>query len=538
MRSCRAFGEYSKALYRRSLRLGTAIAMLVVACGVARAQSFAGLGTLAGGTYSTGAGVSSDGSVVVGTADSAGSPRAFRWTAQGGMVSLGTLAGGSLSYGRAVSGDGSVVACFSDSAGAGERACRWTSSGGMMNLGTLGMGSLSQASSVSTDGLVVVGTSATADVATYRAFRWTGPGGMADLGTLPGGLFSQGVAASSDGSVVVGYGDTPGSARYIAFRWTDGSGLVGLGAIPGGTYSEGFAVSGDGTVVVGVGDLSGASRAFRWTSGVGMVGLGTVPGAASSSASGANADGSVVVGSLGFGSAEYRAAMWTRSLGMVDLNVYLPTLGISLAGWTLNSANAVSPDGLSIAGTGTHNGATESWVAVLPPQPPACFAVTGIANGSTCGGEAATANFTVAATGAGPLGYQWQIRNASGANDWSNLGNVAVMVGCPSGGSGLVFASQATTPAVSIGVRGCTRDRSWQVRCVVSNACGSVTSDWAMLTTCAADFNCSGGVTVQDIFDFLAAWFDGTYPVADFNDDGHINLQDVFDFLAAWFVGC
>jgi hypothetical protein len=28
-------------------------------------------------------------------------------------------------------------------------------------------------------------------------------------------------------------------------------------------------------------------------------------------------------------------------------------------------------------------------------------------------------------------------------------------------------------------------------------------------TTCPADFNHAGGLTVQDIFDFLAAWFAG-----------------------------
>lgn len=53
---------------------------------------------------------------------------------------------------------------------------------------------------------------------------------------------------------------------------------------------------------------------------------------------------------------------------------------------------------------------------------------------------------------------------------------------------------------------------------------------------CAADFNGSGGVTVQDIFDFLTAWFAGS-PTADFNGGG-LSTQDIFDFLNAWFVGC
>ena len=51
--------------------------------------------------------------------------------------------------------------------------------------------------------------------------------------------------------------------------------------------------------------------------------------------------------------------------------------------------------------------------------------------------------------------------------------------------------------------------------------------------TFAADFNCGGGISVQDIFDFLAAWFAGD-PTADVGGDG-VTVQDIFDFLVAWF---
>ena len=56
-------------------------------------------------------------------------------------------------------------------------------------------------------------------------------------------------------------------------------------------------------------------------------------------------------------------------------------------------------------------------------------------------------------------------------------------------------------------------------------------------TGCAADYNGDGSPTVQDIFDFLAAWFAGN-PAADFNGTGGIAVQDIFDFLASWFGGC
>ncbi len=65
---------------------------------------------------------------------------------------------------------------------------------------------------------------------------------------------------------------------------------------------------------------------------------------------------------------------------------------------------------------------------------------------------------------------------------------------------------------------------------VACNASGNITTP-----CCKADFN-GGGLAVQDIFDFLNAWF-ATSPMADFNGDG-LAVQDIFDFLNAWLAGC
>lgn len=54
---------------------------------------------------------------------------------------------------------------------------------------------------------------------------------------------------------------------------------------------------------------------------------------------------------------------------------------------------------------------------------------------------------------------------------------------------------------------------------------------------CIGDFNGSGGVTVQDIFDFLSAYFSGS-AAADVNGSGGVTVQDIFDFLSAYFSGC
>jgi hypothetical protein len=54
---------------------------------------------------------------------------------------------------------------------------------------------------------------------------------------------------------------------------------------------------------------------------------------------------------------------------------------------------------------------------------------------------------------------------------------------------------------------------------------------------CAPDYNCSGTLEVQDIFDYLNAWFAGEIE-SDFDGNGTVEVQDIFDFLNAWFAGC
>lgn len=68
-------------------------------------------------------------------------------------------------------------------------------------------------------------------------------------------------------------------------------------------------------------------------------------------------------------------------------------------------------------------------------------------------------------------------------------------------------------------------------------ACWSVAGNVATFVVAdPADFNCSGAVSVQDLFEFVGAWMDSR-PTADFDRDGAVGVQDVFDFLAAYFGG-
>jgi hypothetical protein len=79
------------------------------------------------------------------------------------------------------------------------------------------------------------------------------------------------------------------------------------------------------------------------------------------------------------------------------------------------------------------------------------------------------------------------------------------------------------------------RGRNYTIR--VGGYSGATGTGVLTLACCPADFNASGIVSVQDIFDFLAAYFANS-PRADFNGSGLNSVQDIFDFLAAYFTGC
>jgi hypothetical protein len=146
-----------------------------------------------------------------------------------------------------------------------------------------------------------------------------------------------------------------------------------------------------------------------------------------------------------------------------------------------------------------------------------------------------TAPFSITAAGTGPFTYQWQIETAPSV--WQVLGNDPGPISCPGGGSGFAFATPINAPAVSIAVRSCPGVQHWPIRCIVSNACGNVTSDRAILTICPADTNCDGSLNVADFLAFLSLYA-AADPRADFNGSGAIDVADFLAFLAAYAAGC
>ncbi len=138
--------------------------------------------------------------------------------------------------------------------------------------------------------------------------------------------------------------------------------------------------------------------------------------------------------------------------------------------------------------------------------------------------ELATINLSVRANGAPTLSYLWR-RNGSPISNGPAGASV---------GGGTVSGATSATLAIS----DARRSDSGSYTVTISNSCGILMSPAASVTVlCRADFNGAGGITVQDIFDFLAAYFAGS-PSANFNNAGGITVQDIFDFLTAYFAGC
>jgi probable HAF family extracellular repeat protein len=343
-----------------------------------RAQiTFTPLGVFTG-TRSEGLGVSADGSVVVGMTDAG----FFRWTASETMFQAGAGA-------RAVSADGSTVVGGRLIPMVGGEAHRWDLTTGFQGLGDLAGGQFSSAAfGTSADGSVVVGYGTTSNG--DEAFRWTSATGMISLANVPGGdLDNIATAISDNGSIVVGQRGP--NIQPEAFRWTSQTGMVGLGLLPGAIASTAHGISPDGSVIVGENRFPSGIGALHyeasyWTAAGGWVSLGDFPGGRISSiAYDASADGSVIVGSgqATLDGNPLRAFYWTLESGMLNFQDLLISLGVAnLAGWTLNEARGISHDGLTIVGTGIHNGRTEAWVATIPEPSSitlAALAIAGIA---------------------------------------------------------------------------------------------------------------------------------------------------------------
>ncbi len=356
---------------------GAGCLALCIASSAWGAGDISGLGVLSGGTFSRGAALSADGSVVTGTSGSAAGERAFVWTAADGMQSLGVLAGGAFSRGAGITSDGTVIVGTSGS-GSGDTAFRWIAGSGMASMGTLAGGTRSAALGICPDGAFSVGSSTNSGAGNDRAAMYAGV--WFELGSLPGDSVSVGTSINQSASAVGGWS---GTSPRRAIRWVSGIGVQDLGVLTGGADSFGNGISLDGNTVVGGSTVGGVVRAFRWTPAGHIESLGELEPGGESEAFGTSGTGDAAVGTAsvggvgGVGGVQHAIA-WTRHLGMVDLNVYLASEAggsVNLTGWVLTEARAISTDGTAIVGTGVVGGQTRAFVVRgIPPLNPPCRA--------------------------------------------------------------------------------------------------------------------------------------------------------------------
>ena len=193
------------------------------------------------------------------------------------------------------------------------------------------------------------------------------------LGILPGMNYSRAHGMTPDGSVIVGSSGLPSPFDFDcrAFRWSESDGIQDLGVLPGANESWALAVSADGSTIVGhCRGPDDRMRATRWRNG-GIAPMAVLANTHEGTPRAVSADGAVIVGSTGFirngFELHFHATMWSRYTGVVDLNGYLPYLGVDLTGWVLQRANGVSADGRTIVGDGSFNGAQRGFVLTLPP---------------------------------------------------------------------------------------------------------------------------------------------------------------------------
>lgn len=342
---------------------------------VAGEATFLGLGVIPNmGIYSTAFAVSDSGGTVSGSNKTASGTEPARWTIEGGMTGLGDFNGGVV-IGRAaaISANGLVIAGSGRiNSMPGGQAFRWTEASGTVFLGSLPGGvEVSQARDISADGNVIVG-SASSDQG-QRAVVWTPETGSTNLGTLNAATATSATGVSGNGLVVVGNALSAG--RSEAFIWSESTGMLSLGAAPNGAnYIQARAVSYDGNVIAGKtsDDPNILGDVFRWSNVDGPENLGHIS-STGNVAKALSSDGSIIVGGVTSGGtiiSPNGAFVWTRESGLIHLKDLLERgYGLNLTGWTLNSAEDISPDGSVIVGFGFNSimGRQEGFKAMIPP---------------------------------------------------------------------------------------------------------------------------------------------------------------------------
>jgi len=152
---------------------------------------------------------------------------------------------------------------------------------------------------------------------------------------------------------------------------------------------------------------------------------------------------------------------------------------------------------------------------------------------STAACPTGAATFSITASGTEPFTYQWEIEDPSAAPvTFINLVDGPIVLG----GVLIGTSSGATTGACQMALVPSAISTN-RVRCIVSNDCGSATSDESTLSICIGDADCDQDTDSDDIVAFFTAWDQGE-PGGDTDGDGDTDSDDIIVFFAAWDSGC
>ncbi len=344
-----------------------AILILSLVTARADAQSLTWLGTL-GGESSEAYAISDDGAIVVGQIRiSSGESRAFKWTASTGLQILNGLQNIN-SWARSISSDGSVIVGTAEENV--RKAFRYIQNGPFEYLLPLGGSDFntSEARDLSSDGSKIVGEMRNLSDE-VRGFVWSETLGMTELSALQyQGVSSQVFAISGNGYLLVGSGSFSDSVlNYSALpvEW-ESIPTYHIGTLPYfllieyGLVEE---ISENGAYAVGEFMLNGKLRGERWHreppgiwslyTDVGL--LDGIPDSAGICyALDVSNDGTVVGRTTTSTPFDWDAYIWEKTSSstgaMFNLNELYSNV-INRSGYLI-SANAISPDGRFIIGNG------------------------------------------------------------------------------------------------------------------------------------------------------------------------------------------
>jgi len=282
--------------------------------------------------------VSADGRVVVGSCNvfefGENTLHAFRWTRETGMQDLGTLQndhpefGALISYANGISDDGTVISGSSQENigdGSYQRAFRWTAETGMVGIGGRGgYGDPIIGANISRNGQYIVGrannTHFTLQTTTFRYANnaWKLMPFLAEIGNdlhVP--------YAVSDNGVVVGYAGFFAENKH-AYLWSPDEGRkLSLGIDTLATD-----ISADGGTILLTGTYPATTNSWLWTAQQGRVDIGVF------GAYGMSEYADYIVGSRNVNLSNEEAVRWSQGDGIEALK--------QLPGHQTSKANRVS----------------------------------------------------------------------------------------------------------------------------------------------------------------------------------------------------